>query len=72
VVAPGDRRALADAIRRVLTDDSLRSTLAANAAVRAETLFGRSRMVDAFRRVVEGIAGVERRPHPALAQVQPS
>jgi hypothetical protein len=29
-------------------------------------------MVDAFRRVVEGIAGVERRPHPALAQVQPS
>jgi glycosyltransferase involved in cell wall biosynthesis len=72
VVAPGDRRALADAIRRVLTDDSLRSTLAANAAVRAETLFGRSRMVDAFRKVVEGIAGVQRRPHPALAQVQPS
>jgi rhamnosyl/mannosyltransferase len=72
VVAPGDRRALADAIRRVLTDDALRSTLGANAAVRAETLFGRSRMVDAFRRVVEGIAGAERRPHPALAQVQPS
>jgi rhamnosyl/mannosyltransferase len=72
VVPPGDRRALADAIGRVLTDDSLRSSLGANAAARAEALFASSRMIDTFRRVVESIAGVPRRSYEALAEVHAS
>jgi glycosyltransferase involved in cell wall biosynthesis len=53
VVPPGDRDALAAALRQVLTDAGLRARLGRSAFARADALFARSRMIDAFRDVVE-------------------
>ena len=47
------RRALTEALVRLANDGSLRATLAANAARRAEAMFGLDTMIDRFRAVVE-------------------
>ena len=53
VVPPEDSGALADAIRTLETNAELRARLASGASARADALFTRGRMVDAFRDVVE-------------------
>ena len=53
VVPPGDAGALASALGRLLTDRELRSRLGRSAFARADALFARERMIDAFRDVVE-------------------
>lgn len=53
VVAPDDAGALAAAVSRVLRDGELRSRLGRLAFARADALFARRRMIDAFRDVVE-------------------
>jgi rhamnosyl/mannosyltransferase len=59
VVPPGDADALAAAMRRVLGDGTLRARLGSNAAARADAMFDRRTMVDAFKRVVESVVGAE-------------
>ena len=53
VVPPGDAEALARAIGTLLGDEPLRARLGQNASSRADLLFSRQRMIDAFRNVVE-------------------
>jgi rhamnosyl/mannosyltransferase len=72
VVPPGDSRALAGAMRELLTDDRLRTSLSANALQRAHTVFRRHKMIDAFKRVVESAVGVETRPDRAFETVHAS
>jgi rhamnosyl/mannosyltransferase len=55
VVPAGDRRALTEALVRLANDGSLRATLAANAARRAEAMFNLDTMIDRFRAVVEDV-----------------
>ena len=59
VVPPDDAGALAAAIASLAADGDLRARLGRNASSRATALFGRQRMVDAFRDVVETVV---RRP----------
>jgi glycosyltransferase involved in cell wall biosynthesis len=59
LVPPGDAAALADALRRVLTDDALRSSLTAAARTAASAL---PTWDDAVDRFVAELAGIE----PAL------
>ena len=53
-VNPGDRQAIADAIRRLRADPALRSRLSANAR-RAGLTYDRQRAVEGYRDVFEGI-----------------
>jgi hypothetical protein len=46
-------------MRRVLGDGTLRARLGSNAAARADAMFDRRTMVDAFKRVVESVVGAE-------------
>jgi rhamnosyl/mannosyltransferase len=53
VVAPGDARALTDALRRLLEDPDLRQRLGEGGRRRAQALFARERMVERFKSVIE-------------------
>jgi rhamnosyl/mannosyltransferase len=66
VVAPGDAAALARAITRLAGDADLRTRLGSQARRRAEAMFDRSRMIRAFRDVVESVAHAARR-EPTLS-----
>ena len=54
VVEPGDRQAIADAIRRLHADPTRRAQLAANARA-AGLVYDRPRAVEAYRDVFEGV-----------------
>ena len=53
IVPPGNAAALAEALRRLLDDRSLRRELGENGRRRAEGLFSRERTIEAFRGLVE-------------------
>ena len=53
VVPPGDSQALGRAIGALLADSALRARLGRQASARADQLFSRRGMIDAFRNVVE-------------------
>jgi rhamnosyl/mannosyltransferase len=53
VVPPADPAALADALRRILTDTALGRRLSLGASARAQAMFSRQRMIDAFKDLVE-------------------
>ncbi len=53
VVPPGDSQALGRAIGTLLADGALRARLGRQASARADRLFSRRGMIDAFRNVVE-------------------
>jgi rhamnosyl/mannosyltransferase len=55
VVAPGDARALGQAIGRLVGDDELRARCGHNAAARANALFSRERMLASFRQMIESV-----------------
>ncbi len=69
VVPPGDADALAQAIRRLEDDRSLRRRLGENAVARARLQFSRERMVARFKDVVEHVVD-QPRSVAALAGVE--
>jgi rhamnosyl/mannosyltransferase len=55
VVAPGDPAALADALGRLLEDETLRRRLGEGARRRAQALFSRERMVASFKSLIDTV-----------------
>jgi glycosyltransferase involved in cell wall biosynthesis len=55
VVPPGDAAALADALQRLMQDETLRLRLGEGARRRAEVMFSRERMVAKFKDVVDTV-----------------
>jgi rhamnosyl/mannosyltransferase len=69
VVTPDDAGALGAALRRLGGDDVLRRRLSEGARARADALFSRDRMVQAFRDVVETVVRSPELLDERLAQV---
>ena len=72
VVPPGDSQALGRAIGTLLADGPLRARLGGQASARADRLFSRRGMIDAFRNVVETVVRAPAELDAGLARAEVS
>jgi len=70
VVPPGDAAALGRALNRLSGSETLRRSLGEAASRRADRLFSRERMVQAFHGVVEAVVHAPDRLDDYLARVR--